>query len=156
MCLNLNRNRLRSAIPDGLYALTKLRDLRLSNNALTGYLVEDVSRLCALRVLHVQKNKLKWTVPPTLAACTSLRSLDLSDNGFRNALPSSLSNLRLLEEFRIHGNSRIDTLDVASLGALGNLEELNVSRLDATADGDCRDEMERALVAALPSTSVVV
>ena len=77
------------AIPKGIGALTRLVELDLQTNALTGTVPAD---LCGpdtrLRVLNLRSNRLRGPAT-SLARCTALAQLDVASNALTGALPAS-------------------------------------------------------------------
>lgn len=99
--LNAADNRL-THLPDGMDALTSLRELRLQRNAIAT-LPAAVAGLTALRELHLDGNPLV-ALPEALGAPAELRVLSLRDTRV-DALPDGLRRLTRLRAVDLRGTS---------------------------------------------------
>ena len=89
--------------PVGVYQLTNLLALDLSNQDFTGSLSPAIGNLTNLQALYVRGNKLSGSLPAELASLTNLNTLDLSGNDFF-ALPAGLVDLPNLIDLSLGGN----------------------------------------------------
>ncbi len=101
MVLNLSGKGL-TAVPMSAFAETKIEELNLSNNELTGALPSQVGALQNLKVLNLSNNNFTG-VPAEIGQLSKLEVLDLSDNKL-TGLPNELGNLRNLKLLDISGN----------------------------------------------------
>jgi Leucine-rich repeat (LRR) protein len=128
--------------------ISSLRELRISENVLTGELSSCLCSLTQLEVLEVQGNKL-CDLPEELSALTHLRTLNVSNNQLASLPILALSRVPLVTliatKNQITGAlftdsdcimSRLQTLDVSvnsltafstGLVSLPSLRELNIS-----------------------------
>jgi Leucine-rich repeat (LRR) protein len=81
--------------------LTRLTQLKLGNNFLTGTFPESIKNLKNLTYLGLQGNQLSGNIPEIFTSFTNLITLELSRNKFSGKIPVSISslysNLRYLE-----------------------------------------------------------
>ena len=90
-------------VPEYVFNLTKLEELNLSNNQLTGAIQSQIGQLKKLKVLNASDNFMTG-VPAEVGQLINLQVLDLSDNQL-TGLPNELGNLKNLQTFNISGNN---------------------------------------------------
>jgi Leucine-rich repeat (LRR) protein len=102
--------------------------LDLRNNNLTGIIPDAIGRLSALIALDLSGNRLREKLPLGLSLLTRLRSFNLAGNFLQGDLPSSdLGALSELEYIDVSGNAFSGSLTAAISGA-ANLRYLDLSR----------------------------
>ena len=81
--------------PEGIYNLTNLYGLDLSEQFFTGTIDERIGNLTNLNFLYLRNNQLEGAFPVEITSATELNTFDISSNNF-NFLPdlSSLPNLQ--------------------------------------------------------------
>ena len=98
--LALQFNRLEGNIPSWIGDMIELREINFASNALSGDLPYDISRLKNLIMLNLNDNKLTGSLEP-LQSLTNLQALFLGDNDMKTRLiPQFLNmwpNLRILD-----------------------------------------------------------
>lgn len=100
--LILTNNNLKT-LPSQMGRLTNLRVLKLNNNALEGSLIAEVRQMTKLKELDVSNNKMTG-MPAELGQLRSLETLDYSNNQI-TGLPNELANLKgNLKTFNLSGN----------------------------------------------------
>ena len=119
--LELIRNNLAGTLPDELGSLTNLRELRLSNNQLSGT-IPDLSGLTSLTRLELSYNELSGTISD-LGGLTSLQYMNLRNNELSGTIPD-LSGLTDLRELTLIKNEF--TGDIPNLSGLTNLTRLEL------------------------------
>ena len=97
--------------------MSRLQQLRLHNNELTGSIPAELSRLGSLRQLWVSNNLLSGSIPAALGNMSSLQQLNLHTNNLSGDIPSQLGNLSSLTRLRIGGHITDDGVRVR-----GNIE----------------------------------
>ncbi|KAF3949112.1 hypothetical protein CMV_024973, partial [Castanea mollissima] len=85
-------------IPDELWTLTFLFNLKLGQNYLTGNLSASIGKLYRMQYLDLGINALSGTLPKELGNLTELIVLSFSTNNFTGSLPSDLGKLVKLEQ----------------------------------------------------------
>jgi len=102
LILNLSGKGL-TAVSMSVFSDTKIEELNLSNNALTGALPSQVGALRNLKVLNLSNNNFTG-VPAEIGQLSKLEVLDLSNNKL-TGLPNELGNLSNLKLLDVSGNS---------------------------------------------------
>ncbi|CAG7896688.1 unnamed protein product [Brassica rapa] len=88
----------------GLFRLTHLQNLTLSNCCLHGNIPSSIGNLSQLITLELSSNKLVGQLPPSMGNLTQLRFLVLSQNNLSGNIPMSFSNLKELVNLDISSN----------------------------------------------------
>ena len=102
--------------------------LDLRNNNLTGFIPDAISRLSALIALDLSGNRLREKLPLGLSSLTRLRSFNLAGNFLQGDIPcSDLGALSELEFLDISGNAFSGSLTALIAGA-ANLRYMDLSR----------------------------
>ena len=78
-------------IPAELERLTKLRDLRLRRNRLTGEFSVELAELDRLSLLALDNNELTGPIPPEIGRMTKLTHLLLEHNRLTGTIPDGLT-----------------------------------------------------------------
>ena len=118
-------------IPSDLAALTNVRWLHLSANALTGVIPGELGSLDNLESLSFWGNELTGRIPAELAHLVNLKGLWLSLNELTGGIPDALGNLSNLETLHLFANELTGPIP-DSLGNLSNLEELYLASNELT------------------------
>ncbi|XVE63204.1 hypothetical protein DITRI_Ditri07aG0000800 [Diplodiscus trichospermus] len=85
-------------IPDELWSLTFLTNLRLGQNYLTGSISASIGNLTRMQWLDFGINALSGELPKEIGLLTDLRSFGIGANNFSGPLPSELGNCSLLQQ----------------------------------------------------------
>lgn len=78
--------------------------LNLTNNALSGRLIDSIAHLPMLEVIELSDNDIKGTLPSSIGMLHNLTYLRLSYNAFTGGIPPQLGNLQYLQLLHLHGN----------------------------------------------------
>ncbi|TKY71753.1 Receptor protein kinase HSL1 [Spatholobus suberectus] len=105
--------------------MTRLKQIELYNNSLSGELPRGMSNLTSLRLIDLSMNHLTGPIPDELCRLP-LESLNLYENRFTGRLPPSIAGSPNLYELRLFGNKLAGTLP-ESLGKNAPLRWLDVS-----------------------------
>lgn len=104
--LNLENNALTGILPTEIFSnCTRLQLLSLSNNLLSGSIPSSISNLKSLRELSLSGNQLRFNIPSEIGYLSKLVQLDLSVNRFDSTVPSSLTNLKNLQLLLLQQNA---------------------------------------------------
>ena len=87
--LFLQDNQLTGTIPVALSKLSQLRKLYLSDNSLTGTIPSELGNLSNLRWLSLRNNKLTGSIPATLGNLSYLQELWLKNNELTGSIPAT-------------------------------------------------------------------
>ena len=92
--LEFSYNKLTGEIPENIWNLEKLSDLRLKKNQITGEISKSIGKLTNLVYLNLSGNQLTGTVPEIITSLESLNWLFLKDNKItiKQSLKDQLKN----------------------------------------------------------------
>ncbi|KAG5546875.1 hypothetical protein RHGRI_018890 [Rhododendron griersonianum] len=110
-------------IPDELWSLTNLSNLKLDQNYLTGPLSSSIANLTQMQYLSLGINSLSGEVPKELGNLTNLIVLSFGSNNFSGPLPSELGKLTKLQQLYID-SSGVSGAIPSTYAALQNLQTL--------------------------------
>ena len=131
--LDLSSNHLSSTVPVELGALTKLENLQLGQNKLTGVLLRNLKGWGpTLTSLGLQHNQFTGIVPEAVSFLTSLRVLDLQHNSLVGSLPSALAVLTELQELWLSNNTGMDGPIPLEISSMENLRVIGLSHVGLT------------------------
>ena len=122
--LDLSNNQLEGALPVELQQLTKLKELHLKDNQLTGGVPDawtdgTAGDLTNLETLDLSNNQMSDNLSPALRTLTKLKVLRLNNqkadseedrDGFEGPLPSQLGDLFRLQELDLSDNNFVGLL----------------------------------------------
>ncbi|KAM5587863.1 putative leucine-rich repeat receptor-like serine/threonine-protein kinase [Rosa sericea] len=149
--VSFTRNYLSGNIPLE-WASTKLQNLSLTVNNLSGTIPAYLGNITTLKLLFLDSNQFYGTVPPELGKLVNLERLLLGQNNLSGELPLDLSNLNKLKVLKIGSNnfngiipdlfeswSQLQSLEIQASGlqgpiplsihSLNKLETLRISDL---------------------------
>ncbi|KAK1563126.1 hypothetical protein Q3G72_022753 [Acer saccharum] len=92
--IHLSSKNLKGDIPSDLTKLSKLVELWLDGNSLTGS-IPDFSICPDLKIIHLENNQLTGELPSSLANLPNLRELYVQNNMLSGTVPSGLLNKNL-------------------------------------------------------------
>ncbi|CAE5960119.1 unnamed protein product [Arabidopsis arenosa] len=123
--IQLRRFNLRGIFPPEFGNLTRLTEIDLGLNFLSGTIPTTLSQI-PLEILAVTGNRLSGPFPPQLGEITTLTDVNLETNLFTGQLPSNLGNLRSLKRLLISSNNITGRIPES----LSNLKNLTDFRID--------------------------
>ncbi|KAK4253497.1 hypothetical protein QN277_010161 [Acacia crassicarpa] len=85
-------------IPEELWTLTRLTNLKLDQNYLTGSLPPAIGNLTRMQYMALAINSFSGELPRDLGNLTELKVLGLGSNNFSGSIPSELGKLVKLEQ----------------------------------------------------------
>ncbi|WOK92555.1 LRR receptor-like serine/threonine-protein kinase FLS2 [Canna indica] len=115
-----------------LAALSKLKELNLANNDITGEIsavVRNISR--RLKHLDLSNNSLSGEIPPSMGDLLLLEHLDLEHNNIIGEIPRSVGNLTNLVKLYLTKNNISGEIP-KNIGNLLSLQVLNLDRNQLT------------------------
>ena len=119
--LSLKTNSLSGALPDELFSLVYLTALSLDHNSITGPLTNSIGSLRMLTVLELDDNAMTGEIPSSLYNMTSLKAIDLNDNEFVGGLSEEIGNLSQLMVLQVENNQLTGPLPWFGLTLLDKL-----------------------------------
>lgn len=123
--LDLSGNHLVGTIfPAGLLQLTRLTDLSLADNMLSGTIPLTIPRLKELQELDLRMNMHEGTIPPQLGELEQLTMLNLWGGMLEGQIPDALFRLEKLEQMVLAKNQLTGSIStqVATLKQLKRLD----------------------------------
>ncbi|MDE0126002.1 MAG: M12 family metallo-peptidase [Bryobacterales bacterium] len=129
--LDLSGNDLTGSIPPELGRLENLVILNLSGNDLTGSIPPELGRLENLQDIYLMNNRLTGSIPPELGRLESLAILRLDRNALSGPIPGALGALANLQHLVLSQNELTGVIP-DELGNLERLTALDLSRNDLT------------------------
>ena len=90
-------NNLRGSLPEELWALTRLEQLILKDNRLTGE-IPEFGKLSMLARLTLSGNELENTIPSSISQMTGLKYLEIDDNKLSGKSKEPMSYLMQINE----------------------------------------------------------
>lgn len=118
-------------IPDELWSLVYLTNLKLGQNFLTGPISSGIGNLTRMQYLDFGVNAFYGSLPKELGKLTDLLLLGLGANNFSGPLPSEIGNLQKLEQLYID-SSGVSGPIPPSFANLQNLQQLWASDNELT------------------------
>ncbi|BAT93310.1 hypothetical protein LR48_Vigan05g017600 [Vigna angularis] len=100
---DVSRNYLNGSIPKE-WGTTKLVNISLLGNRLTGSIPKEIANISTLQSLVVEANQLSGALPLELGNLPQIQRLLLSSNNFTGELPESLNKLTTLQDIRLGDN----------------------------------------------------
>jgi hypothetical protein len=109
--------------------MTRLVNLRLSQNSLTGAISSSLSRLSHLEIVHLVDNKFNGSIPNAFDRMRLLKELHVQDNTFSGVLPGSLGSLKKLKRLALEDNNLTGSVpkSVCALKDVGDLVHLSAN-----------------------------
>ncbi|CAB9520176.1 LRR receptor-like serine threonine-protein kinase At4g08850-like [Seminavis robusta] len=107
--LLLQENRFGGRLPEEIGALTRLTQLSLWGNELSGPIAPTLNKLTNMRALMLQDNSFISTIPD-LSSLQELAYLHLDVNKLTSTIPSWIGKLTQLRDLRVHQNSLTGTI----------------------------------------------
>ncbi|XP_027091699.1 uncharacterized protein [Coffea arabica] len=114
-------------IPSGIGNLTKLAELSLETNQLSGTFPEEIGKLRSLTLLSLADNKLTGSIPKSIGNLGDLSLLYLHQNFLSGPIPKEFGNLKLLTDIRIFTNKLGGALPEDAFSNLTHLQFLALS-----------------------------
>uniref|UniRef100_A0A0A0LTC7 Protein kinase domain-containing protein n=1 Tax=Cucumis sativus TaxID=3659 RepID=A0A0A0LTC7_CUCSA len=124
--LLLYGNHLSGTIPPSLGKCNNLDFLDLSSNQISGAIPSEIAVRSMKFYLNLSRNHLHGPLPLELSKMDMIRAIDLSSNNLSGPIPSQLRNCIALEYLNLSDNSFDGSLPF-SIGQLLNLRTLDVS-----------------------------
>ncbi|XP_057430304.1 leucine-rich repeat receptor-like serine/threonine-protein kinase BAM3 [Lotus japonicus] len=102
--LILSNNNLSGSLPASIGNFPNLQILQLSGNRFSGEIPPDIGRLKNIIKLDVSMNNFSGTIPPEIGNCTLLTYLDLSQNQLLGPIPIQVTQILILNYLNVSLN----------------------------------------------------
>ncbi|HUS02907.1 MAG TPA: T9SS type A sorting domain-containing protein [Chitinophagaceae bacterium] len=129
--IDLHDNSLTGSLPNSIGDLTELTVLNLPNNNLTGSIPSTIGNLKKLYLVKLWLNQLSGPIPSSIGNLTNLVYLFLNQNQFTGAIPSTIGNMTSLVDMELWSNKLSGSIP-ASIGNLSNLVWMNLYKNNLT------------------------
>ncbi|KAM6598202.1 hypothetical protein CsatA_008726 [Cannabis sativa] len=103
--LNLSKNLLSGFIPSSISNFTSLQILLLSENQFSGPIPTSIGQLTQVLTLDLSQNSLSGQIPLEIGNCLHLTVLDMSQNNLSGSIPPQISNIRILNYLNLSRNN---------------------------------------------------
>jgi Leucine-rich repeat (LRR) protein len=139
---------LQGTIPETLFRLANLTDVRVFECALTGNIPDSLGGASLLTNLAIQMNQLSGRIPSSIGSLTVLETLDAFENRLSGELPSEIGNLSQLRSLYIESNQLSGSIPSEML-RLTSLRQLTLSFNSFTSGAEdlCPLRADRNLIA---------
>ncbi|KAF3450118.1 hypothetical protein FNV43_RR06198 [Rhamnella rubrinervis] len=124
--LNLSNNRLSGSLPSSIGNFSSLQILLLSGNRFTGQIPSEIGRLRNVLKLDFSKNNISGTIPPEIGRCPLLNYIDLSQNQLSGPIPVEIAQIHILNYLNLSWN-RLNQGLPKEIGSLKSLTSADFS-----------------------------
>lgn len=121
--INLIDYAMNGTIPDSLYTLSSLEELKFSGNYLLGSVSSLIGSLSNLDTYCVDQNSLTGSLPSTIGLLSNLATLEVHFNSLTGSIPPTLGSLSKLELLYLYRNLLSGPIP-SSIGSLSRLTYL--------------------------------
>ncbi|KAJ4830881.1 hypothetical protein Tsubulata_049232 [Turnera subulata] len=124
--LNLADNKLSGPLPASVGNYSNLQILLLSGNRFTGKIPAQIGQLKNVLTLDLSRNNLSQIIPPEIGNCRMLTYLDLSQNQLSGPIPVHISSIHILNYLNVSWNHLNQSLP-KELGSMKSLTSADFS-----------------------------
>ncbi|KAJ4981478.1 hypothetical protein NE237_032315 [Protea cynaroides] len=127
--LNLANNRLSGSLPKSIGNFSSLQILLLSGNHFSGDIPSQLGQLKHVLKLDMSRNNLSGGIPPEIGNCLLLTYLDLSQNQLSGPVPVQITQIRILNYLNVSWNCLNQSLP-KEIGTMKSLTSADFSYND--------------------------
>ncbi|KAL1802040.1 hypothetical protein ACET3Z_030687 [Daucus carota] len=124
--LNLSNNQISGSLPTSLSNFSNLQILQLDGNKFTGSIPSSFGEFQHLSKLDLKLNSFTSQIPPEIGNCFHLTYLDLSQNNLSGSIPPQISNIHILNYLNLSRNHLSETIP-KSIGSMKSLTTADFS-----------------------------
>ncbi|KAH6762585.1 Leucine-rich receptor-like protein kinase family protein [Perilla frutescens var. hirtella] len=124
--MNLSNNKLSGPLPFSLSNFSSLQILLLSSNNFSGTIPPSIGELHQAVKVDLSSNSLTGEIPHEIGNCLHLNYLDLSKNDLSGEIPPEISNIRILNYLNLSRNHLTDAIP-QSIGTMKSLTTADFS-----------------------------
>lgn len=126
--LDLSDNHLTGTLPPAIGQLSQtLTFFNVEKNAINGPIPQTIGNLSMLTILYMGRNSLGGTIPYSITNLLTLQALDLSGNRFQGNIPREFQRMNQSLTYLYLSANKLSGSIPEIIGALKNLRELNLS-----------------------------
>ncbi|GAB4829501.1 hypothetical protein Ancab_019174 [Ancistrocladus abbreviatus] len=125
--LNLSNNCLSGPLPSSLGKLSCLQNLYANGNHFSGQMPSEIGQLKSLLKLDLSRNNISGGIPPGICNCVLLTYLDLSQNQLSGPIPVQIAQTHILNYFNVSWNHLNGSLP-KEIGSLKSLTSADFSQ----------------------------
>lgn len=127
--LSLFNNSLSGSLPSSIGKLSGLQILLLSGNKFTGEIPSEIGLLKNVLKMDLSRNNFSGMIPSEIGNCFLLTFLDLSHNQLSGPIPVQVSQIRILNYFNVSWNHLNQSLP-KEIGSMKSLTSADFSHND--------------------------
>ncbi|KAI5661649.1 hypothetical protein M9H77_20972 [Catharanthus roseus] len=124
--LNLSNNKLSGPLPFSIATFSFLQILLLSGNQFSGRIPPSIGELGEVVKIDLSENQISGEIPPEIGNCLHLTYLDLSQNNISGSIPTQISTIRILNYLNLSRNHLNETIP-KSIGSMRSLTTADFS-----------------------------
>ncbi|KAL8553719.1 hypothetical protein ACS0TY_002130 [Phlomoides rotata] len=124
--MNLSNNQLSGPLPFSLSNFSSLQILLLSGNNFSGQIPPSIGELHQAVKIDLSGNSLTGEIPHQIGNCIHLNYLDLSQNTLSGSIPQDISNIRILNYLNLSRNHLNEAIPL-SIGLMKSLTTADFS-----------------------------
>lgn len=124
--LNLANNQLSGLLPFSIASFSSLQILTLGGNKFSGPIPTSIGGLQEVVNLDLSGNSLSGKIPVEIGKCLHLTYLDLSQNNLSGSIPAEISSIRILNYLNVSRNHLTEEIP-KSIGSMKSLTTADFS-----------------------------
>lgn len=124
--LNLSNNQLSGSLPFSIAVFSSLQILLVGGNKFSGPIPPSVGELREMVKLDLSANSISGEIPPEIGNCLHLTYLDISQNNISGSIPPQISSIRILNYLNLSRNHLNETIP-KSIGSMRSLTTADFS-----------------------------
>ncbi|KAK6157033.1 hypothetical protein DH2020_011281 [Rehmannia glutinosa] len=124
--INLSNNQLSGPLPFSISSLSSLEIVLFSGNSFSGQIPPSIGELHQVVKLDFSGNVLTGEIPHEIGKCAHLNYLDLSQNNLSGSIPEAISTIRILNYLNLSRNHLSETIPL-SIGSMKSLTTADFS-----------------------------
>ncbi|KAK6157016.1 hypothetical protein DH2020_011264 [Rehmannia glutinosa] len=124
--INLSNNQLSGPLPFSISSFSSLEIVLFSGNSFSGQIPPSIGELHQVVKLDLSGNVLTGEIPHEIGKCAHLNYLDLSHNNLSGSIPEAISTIRILNYLNLSRNHLSETIP-QSIGSMKSLTTADFS-----------------------------
>ncbi|XP_038689625.1 leucine-rich repeat receptor-like serine/threonine-protein kinase BAM3 [Tripterygium wilfordii] len=124
--LIVSNNRLSGPLPSSIGNFSSLQVLLLNGNRFTGEILPEIGRLENVLKLDFSRNNFSGGIPPEISSCSMVSYLDVSQNKLSGPIPIQITQIHLLNYLNVSWNNLSSSLP-KEIGSMKSLTSADFS-----------------------------